>query len=327
MGIIQKRHPHGIILFCVALTLLFASISPVLAILAQEITIQVLDQKYAAVGAARIVIVTPGKPEVAAVTDRSGTAKVRNVISGGHTLIVSLEGTEVYRDQFAVRDSVGMKSARLRVFINADKSHLQVETISVNDLKAPAKSRKHYQSALESIRSHDYPKAIQLLSQAIAICPEYARAHNAKGVVFGLMDNVMKSESEFRVAIRCDSEFAEPHINLGRLLLESERLSEARDELQKAVDLKHEHIPAIELLIEVMLRIHDENSAVSLARSLHSRGMNHPAQFHLKIASELERHTMIPLAMEQYSLVLQDQPSDAERSTAQSALDLIRRSN
>jgi Tfp pilus assembly protein PilF len=202
-----------------------------------------------------------------------------------------------------------------------------VETISVNDLKVPAKSKKHYQSALESIRSHDYPKAVQFLSQALSVYPEYARAHNAKGVVFGLMDKVRESEAAFRDAIRCDSEFAEPHINLGRMLLESERLSEARDELQKAVDLKQEHIPAIELLIEVMLRIHDENSAVSLARSLHSRGMNHPAQFHLKIASELERHTMIPLAMEQYLLVLQDHPSDAERSTAQSAVDLIRRSN
>jgi Tfp pilus assembly protein PilF len=327
MGSIQKRHRHGIILFCAALTLLFASISALLAIMAQEITIQVLDQKYAAVGAARIVIVTPGKPEVAAVTDRSGNAKVRNVTPGGHTLIVSLEGTEVYRDQFAVRDSVGMKSASLRVFINADKSHLQVETISVNDLKASAKSRKHYESALESIRSHDYPKAIQFLSQAIAIYPEYARAHNAKGVVLVLMDNLMKSESEFRDAIRCDSEFAEPHINLGRLLLESERFFEARDELQKAVDLKQEHVPAIELLIEVMLRIHDENAAVSLVRSLHSRGAEHPAQFHLKIASELERHTMIPLAMEQYSLVLQDQPSDDERSAAQHALEFIRRSN
>jgi Tfp pilus assembly protein PilF len=271
--------------------------------------------------------VTPGKPEVVSVTDRSGTATFRNIAAGGHTLIVSLEGNEVYRDQFAVRDSVGMKSASLRVFINAGKSHLQLDTISANDLKAPAKSRKHYQSALASIRSHDYPKAVQFLKQALAVYPEYARAHNAKGVVFGLMDRVPESEAAFRDAILYDAEFAEPHINLGRLLLESERFSEARDELQKAVDLKQEHVPAIELLIEVMLRIHDENSAVSLVRSLHSRGTDHPAQFHLKIASELERHTMIPLAMEQYSLVLQDQPSDAERSAAQGALDLIRRSN
>jgi Tfp pilus assembly protein PilF len=216
-----------------------------------------------------------------------------------------------------------MKSASVRVFINAGKSIFQMDTTSVNDLNAPAKSRKHYQSALESIRSHDYSKAIQFLKQAITVYPEYARAHNAKGVVFGLMDNAAESEAEFRDAIRYDSEFAEPHINLGRLLLESERLSEARSELQKAVDLKQEHVPAIELLIEAMLRIHDEKSAVSLVRSLHSRGTDHPAQFHLKIASELERHTMIPLAIEQYSLVLQDQPSDSERGAAIEALSRI----
>ncbi len=40
-------------------------------------------------------------------------------------------------------------------------------------------------------------------------------------------------------------------MNLGRLLLESKRVPEAREELQKAVDLKQGHIPAIELLIEV----------------------------------------------------------------------------
>lgn len=309
--------------FCANLTILLAAVSLILATPPHEISIQVLDQKYAAVGAARLAIVTPGKPDIAAVTDRSGTAKFRDIAVGGHTLIVILEGSEVYRDEFAVRESVGMKSASVRVFINTGKSHFQMDTISANDLKAPAKARKHYQSALESIRSHDYPKAIQFLKQALAVYREYARAHNAKGVVFGLMDKVLESEAEFRDAIRYDSEFAEPHINLGRLLLESERLSEARDELQTAVDLKQEHIPAIELLIEAMLSIHDENSAVSLIRSLHSRGTAHPAQFHLRIASELERHTMIPLAREQYSLVLQDQPSDSEHGLAVRALSRI----
>ncbi len=194
----QKRHRHIVFWFCAKLTILLAAISPVLATLAQEISIQVLDQKYAAVGAARIAIVTPGKPEIGAVTDRSGTAKFRDISVGGHTLIVSLEGNEVYRDQFAVRKSDEMKSSILRVIVASNRSRSELDAISVNDLMAPDKARKRYQSALESIRKHDFSNALQLLGQALATYPEYARAHNARGVVYGLMDRVSESETSFR---------------------------------------------------------------------------------------------------------------------------------
>jgi tetratricopeptide (TPR) repeat protein len=266
-----------------------------------------------------------GFPVVRGITDSSGIARFPEVAAGAYTFIVNVRGNEVYRDQFEIRTNAGVRSSIIHVLVPIRAGGSKTKGVSLNDLKAPKKAQKHYVSAVDLIRKRDYVKALRTLDEALTIYPDYAKAHNARGVVLGMMDRPKESEASLRAAIRVDDDFAEPHFNLGKLLLELDRAPEARQELQKAAALQSTHMPTIQLLIDAMLTIHDENSAVSLVRSLHSRGLEHPAEFHIEIALELERHGILGLAAEQYSLCFQDQPSASERRDAEQGMLRIQR--
>ena len=290
----------------------------------QEVRIQLLGDTNSAMAGVEVALMSSGSPDARAITDASGTARLTEVAAGEYTLVINAAEKELYRDQFEIKsnDSAGSSVVHVLVPIKTVNSNA-ASRISLNELKAPKKAQVEYAAAIARVWGHEYEMALQTLDQTLTIYPQYAKAHNARGVVLGLMDRPRDSEISFRAAIQHDQSFAEPHFNLGKLLLESDRAKEARDELQKAVSLKSS-LPAIELLIDAMLRIHEETSAVSIVRSLHTRGLEHPAEFHLEIARELERHGMSDMAIQQYTLSFQDHPSELERRDAEGALSRSR---
>lgn len=294
----------------------------------QEVRVQVLGNNNSAVAGAEVALLSYGSPDVRAITDASGTARFPEMAVGAYTLTVNAVGKEVYRDQFEIRASDGLRSSIVHVLVPMRTRSSKVRRdVSLNELRAPQKAQKDYAAAVDLIRKQEYEKALWALDEALAIYPAYAKAHNARGVVLGMMDRLKESEASLVAAIRYDENFTEPHFNLGKLLLELGQAPEAKQELQKAVGLQSSHMPAIELLIDAMLTIHDETAAVSLVRSLHTRGLEHPAEFHLEIATELERHGMSGLATEQYSLSFQDHPSEAERRNAEVGLSRTQKNN
>lgn len=157
----------------------------------------------------------------------------------------------------------------------------------------------------------------------MVIDPQYAKAHDARGVALVLLKRNEEAAAAFRTAIRLDQRFAEPRFNLGKLLLESGRHSEAKQQRQTALQLNVDDLPTIELLIDSLLALNDEPSAVSHLESLHQRNIGHPAHWHLDIASALVHRRMPDEARSQYRLVLADDPTASERREAVLALSRL----
>ena len=260
--------------------------------------------------------------ELIAYTDWSGNATFRELPLGNYTVIVSSAGNELHRSQLAFKSAKGStyEVVHLHNVTFADRT----DKISLNDLNAPPEAYRQYLAGVKAIRAGDFEKALLALDKALMIYPGYSKSYNARGVAFHMIQNARQAEDSFRHAIEFDMDSLEPRINLGNLLLESNRPSEARIELQKAVEIDAENLTATELLLESMLVTHDESSAVSLARSLHRKGAKHPARFHLKIASALEEHGMVDLQAEEYSTLLQDEPSPSEKLQAEAFLSRLR---
>jgi Tfp pilus assembly protein PilF len=268
-----------------------------------ELQVQVLNDSNSG-SRAKVSLSTDQSPEFIAYTDEFGNAYFHGVPIGSYILVVSIGGKELYRDQLSLNKTEGFRSEVVRIHSPADSS--RAETVSVNDLAAPEKARKSYLSAVKAIRKHNWQEALQDLSRALMIYPQYAKAYNARGVVLAIVKQDQEAEAAFRNAIRFNPEVPEAHLNLGKFLLDTGRSSEAKDELQKAVDLDDANPPAVHLLVDCMIRIHDENSAVLLMRSLHRRQVQHAARLHLEIASELKNHGNLELAAEQSSLIQKD---------------------
>src|SRR2546422_11404327 len=82
----------------------------------REVRIQVLQDNNSAVAGAEVALTSYGSPDVRAITDASGTARFAEVAVGAYTLTVNAAaGREVYRDQFEIRTSDGLRSSVVHV--------------------------------------------------------------------------------------------------------------------------------------------------------------------------------------------------------------------
>ena len=287
----------------------------------QEVQIRVLDDRDLGVRA----LINLGIDELqqrTAYTDWSGNATFRGLAPGTYTLVVRVGEEELYRDQLTLKSGKGSKSEVVRLH-NLTLTE-RTDKVSVNDLRVPSEAYKYYLTGIAAIRAGNLEKALQFLDMAVMIYPAHSKSHNARGVVLHMAQRIKEAEGAFRNAIKFDAHSLEPRLNLGNLLLESNRPSEAKLELWRAVELEPENMTAIELLVESMLITRDEESAASLVRSLHGRNAKHSAGLHLRIASTLTDHGMIDLAIEQCSLVFQDGPSLSEHLQAEAFLSRLR---
>jgi tetratricopeptide (TPR) repeat protein len=287
----------------------------------QELQIRVLDDQNLGVRA----LINLGIDELqqqTAYTDWSGNTTFRGLTPGTYTLLIKAAGGELYRSQLTLKSGEGSRSevVRLHNVILTERT----DKVSVNDLRVPSEAYKYYLTGITAIRAGNLEKALQSLDMAVMIYPAHSKSHNARGVVLHMAQRIKEAEGAFRNAIKFDAYSLEPRLNLGNLLLESNRPSEAKLELWRAVELEPENMTAIELLVESMLMTRDEVSAAALVRSLHGRNARHSAGLHLGIASALTDHGMIDLAIEQCSLVLQDGPTFSERLEAEAFLSRLR---
>src|SRR5947209_18352519 len=85
------------------------------------------------------------------------------------------------------------------------------------------------------VRQGDYPKALKYLARAAIFMPERPEVWNFQGLAYHAMQQPARAAEAYQRALRIDRNFASAHYNLGVLLLEQERLSDASAELNAYV--------------------------------------------------------------------------------------------
>ena len=86
--------------------------------------------------------------------------------------------------------------------------------------------------------------AVELISKAVSVHPDYADAHNNLGAALkelGRLDDAMAS---YRRAIGVNPEYADAHYNLGNTLAGQGKAEQAVGCFQKAVEIKPDHATA-----------------------------------------------------------------------------------
>jgi Tfp pilus assembly protein PilF len=286
----------------------------------RALQVQVVDQDNLGLFA-RVTLRNYESSDLVAETDRAGMAVFHGIPAGEYTLVVTVNGHEMHRDQISLMEE-NLRSELVRLNLRSPYTASD-QVISVQELTIPRAAQEHYNVGKKAIDAHDWQAALRAFNKAIKRYPVYARALNAKGVVLALMNKSKEAESVFRISIEANPKFAESHFNLGKLLLESNRISEARMELERSLELGYSKDSAIVLLVESMFLTNDEASAALVIRSIHLKRVAHTPGLHLELGSALEDLSKLQLAAEQYSLVLTENASQGERLMAEAALSRI----
>jgi len=130
-----------------------------------------------------------------------------------------------------------------------------------------------------SLNRSDYENALEQLSQAIALNPNSARAHNLRGVAFFQLKNLRNAEEEFRSAMALDASYAEAYNNLGGIFFARQQFDRAIEMFRKTLSLSPESVSALYSLGTLLLFQGKETEGMSYL----SRGIERDPEF-------LEKH-------------------------------------
>ena len=120
-----------------------------------------------------------------------------------------------------------------------DQPHLPkfAETISMGELRVPAKAIKEIQRAQSALRFGDVRSSAQHLERALQIYPQSLAVHNNLGSRYIELREYEKAAVEFQKAIDIDPRIMQPFNNLSVAFFLLQRYPEAEAAARRAIDL------------------------------------------------------------------------------------------
>jgi tetratricopeptide (TPR) repeat protein len=96
---------------------------------------------------------------------------------------------------------------------------------------------EYLEEAKRLVCDEGHEPALKLLEKLLYDEPGYGRLHHVLGnIYFYYAEEINKAEKHLRFAIQFDPEFAEPYVDLGKMLYNEERLDEAIEIYTKGLD-------------------------------------------------------------------------------------------
>ncbi len=174
-------------------------------------------------------------------TDNTGTFEFTRLNPGRYQVVVdadprlyeaSTESVEIVRGMLAMINIVLKEKGR------AGQPKVGAVSAAELDSEVPAKARKEFERASDASRNGKAEEAITHLRNAIAIYPQYLKAHNDLGAQLLELNRLDEAEKELRSALNIDPAAFNPTLNLGIVLLKNHEMQSAIAVLQKAASMQ-----------------------------------------------------------------------------------------
>jgi len=197
--------------------------------------------------------------------------------------------------------------------------------LSVLDLAAPPKAINEFNEAATLLRGARSQEAIAHLQKAIASYPKFVTAYNYLGLAYLDADDSAKAQSQFESAANLDQKFPGSFLNLGRLALSQNDFVAADTHLQKAASLRPSDPAILTALAYAQHGNHQYHEAIETVARVHQ--LKHPGMgnAHYVAAASAVALKDYGVAQRQFSLFLQEDPSNPLAATARKNLDILNR--
>ena len=184
-------------------------------------------------------------------------------------------------------------------------------SVSAQDLSVPSKAREEFEKGMDAHAQGDDKVAQELLEEAVALYPNYVRAHNNLGVLYLKAGLKEKAFTEFSKAIQFDPKFAPGYVNQARVSISNGKFAEAEPSLKKAIEVDPSALNAMVLLCQTEFAQKEYPQSLQTARQVHqlSREPQY-ADLHLVTGQILVNQGKGTEAAAEYQMFVDENPSD-----------------
>jgi len=167
-------------------------------------------------------------------TDPDGHFTFKKLEGGAYTLAIFIPARGEARQTVEV--GRGTADARGRVVLNLDLKDSDFvyadvvrrrNSISAGQLAVPDKALHDYAEAQKDLGRRDVDSAVKRLQDAVALAPQFTAAWNELGTIAYQTQKYERAEQCFRAALAHDARAFEPLVNLGGVLINLGKYSEA----------------------------------------------------------------------------------------------------
>ncbi len=193
-------------------------------------------------------------------------------------------------------------------------------SVSALDLKAPGKARKEFAKGYQLLMRKDYSGAVQSLTSAIAIYPNFVAAHNALGSAYLGLGRNQQARDEFAKAAALDDHLPISFFDLGCAQLALSDFAGAEVSVQKAALLAPADLQLATALAYAQFMNHDYPAVLATAASVHKRKHQGAAMVHYFAAAAWDGQDNLPEAQNELRILLKEDPKSPAAEQARNLL-------
>lgn len=248
-----------------------------------RVTVRVsYDDGHEAGGILVCLVQGGGIPVTQLYTDPGGTAEFNGLSSGVYRAVITGQGMQQVDSGVIEIDSQHLNQG---VYLTIRRSRSSLAgTISTADLSAPDNARKQVKKASEASARQEWSKALQLLTKAIAIYPNYAIAYNNMGIAYGHLNDTQHEREALEKAIAINDHFTQAFINLALLSYHEQKFEEAETLMKRAQSVDPRNGEVLALLSQAELVNKHYDAAIQTVRAAHQSTSQHSPLVHFVAA-------------------------------------------
>ncbi len=164
---------------------------------------------------------------------------------------------------------------------------------------------------LVSYQVGQHARAIEYMSQALRLRPDFAAIHNNLGIVLKEQGQLIEAAASYQQALRCRPDYAEAHNNLGNVRQQQGQLAEAAASYEQALRYRPNYAEAYTNLGNV----HRQQGQLREAEACYQQALHFRPDFagaHASLGRVFQEQGQLAEAAASYQQALRWQPDDAE---------------
>jgi Flp pilus assembly protein TadD len=232
----------------------------------------------------RITLSTLNDPGMVGYTDNNGSFAFNNLRAGNYSIEV-VGDAKLYdpttEQVFLPRGASVVVTIALREKGGTTEKKLGSNVVSTAeaDEKVPEAARKEYDKATRLANDGHVAESVESFKKALAIFPNYLRAHNDLGAQYLKLKQLDEAVAQFEAALELNPKVFNPRLNLGIARIQQKNFSDALEHLNQAVSLdsssaaahlylgvvfeETDELPAAERELKTALSLGDKDYAVA----------------------------------------------------------------